>query len=179
MPIKDFVAFESPPASDFNRYFMQQDFVRKTANESVSSSTTSQDDDHLFFTPILNTDYWITMLIIYEGPGPDPGTTTGDLKISWSVPTGSTFDYVSDAIVSGATSGVFDVSRTAQVAPAGGTPGAGTLGAGNGAVALVKGLFRMGSTAGTFRFRWSQVTSSATPVIVRANSVLIARRLTT
>lgn len=179
MPIKDFVAGESPPASDFNRYFMQQDFVRKTSNESVTNSTTVQDDDHLFFTPILNTDYWITMYVVYEGPGPDPTVTTGDLKISWSVPTGSTFDYVSDAIISGATGGVYDVSRTAQIAPAGGTPGAGTLGAGNPAVALVKGLFRMGSTAGTFRFRWAQISANASAVTVRSNSVLIARRLTT
>lgn len=179
MPIKDFAFLESPPASDFNRYFMQQEFVRKPSNESVASSTTVQDDDDLFFVPILNTNYWITMYIIYDGPGPDPGVTAGDLKISWSVPTGSTFNYVSDAIVSGATGGVYDVSRTAQIAPAGGTPGAGTLGTGSPAVALVKGIFQMGSTAGTFRFRWAQITSSATAVTVRANSCLIARRLTT
>jgi hypothetical protein len=177
MPIKDFVALESPPASDFNRYFMQQEFIRKTSNESVANTTTVQDDDVLFFTPILNTDYWITMYIIYDGPGPSP--TEADLKISWSVPTGSTFDYVSDAITSGATSGVYDVSRTAQIAPSGGTPGAGTLGTTSPAVALVKGLFRMGSTAGTFRFRWAQITAHVTAVTVRANSVLIARRLTT
>lgn len=177
MPIKDFIQGESPPASDFNRYFMQQDFVRKLSNESVSSSTTVQDDDELFFTPILNTDYWVTMYIIYDGPGPTP--TEGDLKISWTVPTGSTFDYVSDAITSLATSGVFDVSRTAQIAPAGGTPGAGTLGVSSPAVALVKGIFRMGSTAGQFKFRWAQITSNGTAVTVRANSCLIARRLTT
>lgn len=177
MPIKDFTFLESPPASDFNRYFMQQEFIRKTSNESVSNTTTVQDDDQLFFTPILNTDYWITMYIIYDGPGPSP--TEADLKISWSVPTGSTFDYISDAITSLATGGVYDVSRTAQIAPAGGTPGAGTLGTGSPAVALVKGLFRMGSTAGTFRFRWAQITANATAVTVRANSCLIARRLTT
>lgn len=179
MPIKEFVPLESPPASDFNRYFMQQEFIRKTANESVASSTTVQDDDHLFFTPLLNTDYWITMYVIYHGPGPDPGVTGGDLKISWSVPTGSTFDYVSDAITSGATSGVFGVSRSHQFAPAGGTPGAGTLGVGSPAVALIKGIFRMGSTPGTFRFRWAQITSHGTAVTVRENSCLIARRLTT
>lgn len=178
MPIKDFIMGESPPASDFNRYFMQQEFVRKTLNESIANSTTSQDDDQLFFTPILNTDYWIAMYIIYDGTGPDP-TAGGDLKISWSVPTNSTFDYVSDAITSTATGGVYDVSRTAQIAPAGGTPGAGTLGTGSPAVALVKGIFRMGPTAGTFQFRWAQLTANATAVTVRANSCLIARRLTT
>lgn len=174
MPIKDFVALESPPASDFNRYFMQQEFVQKPSDESLSSSTTSQDDDHLFFTPILNTDYWITMFVIYDADA------AGDLKISWSVPTGSTFDYVSDAIGSGATtSGVFDVSRSWQVAPAGGTPTPGGVGSGTNVTVLIKGLFRMGSTAGTFRFRWAQGTSSAVATRVRARSVLIARRLTT
>ncbi len=177
MPIKDFVAGESPPASDFNRYFMQQEFIRKTVNESVANSTSPQNDDALQFVGILNTDYWITMYVIYDGPGPSP--TEADLKIAITVPTGATFDYVSDAIVSGATGGVYDVSRTAQIAPAGGTPGAGTLGAGNPAVALVKGLFRMGSTPGTFQFRWAQISANVNSITVRANSVLIARRLTT
>src|SRR3954470_12639098 len=122
MPIKDFVAGESPLASDFNRYFMQQIYVQKAFDESVASSTTSHDDTELFFTPILNTDYWITMFIIYDADA------AGDLKISWSVPTGSTFDYVSDAIGSAATTtSVFDVSRSHQFAPAGGTPTAGGI----------------------------------------------------
>ncbi len=174
MPIKDFSFLESPPASDFNRYFMQQEFVRKTADESVTSSTTIQDDDHLFFTPILNTNYWITMFVIYEADA------AYDLKISWSVPTGSTFDYVSDAIGSGATtSAVFDVSRSAQIAPAGGTPSPGGIGAGKWATFLVRGVFKMGPNAGLFRFRWAQLASGAVPTIVHANSCLIARRLTT
>lgn len=177
MPIKDFAALESPPASDFNRYFMQQEFIQKSADESLASSTTIQDDDHLFFTPILNTDYWITMFVIYDGAGPDP--TLGDLKISWSVPTGSTFDYISDGLISTATSGVFDVSRSAQIAPAGGNPTPGTIGTSSPVTALIKGVFRMGGTAGTFRFRWAQNTSNATATRVRAGSCLIARRLTT
>lgn len=174
MPIRDFVFGESPLASDFNRYFMQQHFVRKTADESVVNSTTSQDDDHLFFTPLLNTNYWITMFVVYEADA------ASDLKISWTVPTGSTFDYVSDAIGSGATtSGVFDVSRSWQVAPAGGTPSPGGIGAGKFVTFLVRGVFKMGSTAGTFRFRWAQAVAGAVPTIVHVNSCLIARRLTT
>lgn len=174
VPIKDFSFLESPPASDFNRYFLQQDFVRKTGDESTSLSTTVFDDAELFFTPILNTNYWVTMFVIYDADA------AGDLKISWGVPTGSTWDYVSDAIGSAATtSAVFDVSRSAQIAPAGGTPAPGGIGSGTNVTALIKGLFMNGPNAGNFRFRWAQATSSAVSTRVRARSVLIARRLTT
>lgn len=174
VPIKDFAFLESPPASDFNRYFMQQEFVQKPSDESVVNSTTNQDDDHLLFTPRLNTDYWITMFLIYDA------LAAADLKISWTVPTGSTWDYVSDAIGSAATtSSVFDVSRSYQFAPAGGTPTPGGVGSGSNVMALIKGLFQNGPNVGNFALRWAQGTASATATRVRARSCLVARRLTT
>lgn len=174
MPIKDFVMFESPPASDFNRYFMQQEFKIKPSDESIVNNAVSQDDDHLFFTPLLNTDYWITMFIIYDA------LAAADVRLGWGLPSGSTFDYLSDAIGSGATTtSVFDVSRTYQFAPAGGVPTAGGIGSGSNIMALVKGVFRNGGSAGNFTFRWAQGTANATASRVRARSCLIARRLTT
>lgn len=174
MPIKDFVMLESPPASDFNRYFMQQEFIIKPSDESIVNSTASQDDDALFFTPRLNTDYWITMYIIYDA------LAAADLRLLWGTPTGATFDYISDAIGSTATtSSVFDVSRTYQFAPAGGIPQAGGIGSGSNIMALVKGLLRNGGSPGNFTFRWAQGTANATATRVRARSCLIARRLTT
>ena len=173
MPIKNFSLLESPPASDFNRYFLQQVFVRKPSDESLASNMVVQDDNDLFFTPLLNTNYWITMFIIYDADA------AADLKLSWSVPTGSTFDYVSDALGSGASLGVFDVSRTYQFAPAGGTPSPGGIGSGSNVMALVKGVFQNGPNAGNFQLRWAQLASSAVATRVRARSCLIARRLTT
>lgn len=169
MPIRTFAAYERPSSADFNRYFMQQMHVIKASNESVTSSTTLQDDDELFFSVTANTDYWMVCLILYQA------STAGDLKGTWSAPSGSTLDWVSDALGSSATASIGSVSRTHQTLATTGQPGG--FGAFDG-VAICKGLLSIGSTAGTFRFRWAQLASDATATQVRSGSMVTLRRLT-
>lgn len=172
MPIRDFIPGERPSAADFDRYFMQQIHVVKPSDESRNTTTTLTADTHLFVPVLANTDYWVWCLIFYTGP-----STNGDLKIKFTGPSGVSFDWISDAIGSAATSTISTVSRNAQSIAAGGTPSAGTITGSNG-TCLVKGLLRVGSTAGNLTLTWAQLASSATDVTVFANSILIARRLT-
>ncbi|WP_068925048.1 hypothetical protein [Planobispora rosea] len=170
MPITDFVAGQTPNAADLNRYLMQQAHVIKPGIESVTSSTTLQNDDHLFLNVSANTDYWVQAFIIYNG------ATGGDLQIGWSAPTGSTFDWVSDGLSTAATTSTDEVSRTAQGVT--NAPSVGAVGSGNNCTVSPKGLLRVGANSGTLRLRWAQSVSSGTATQVTTNSFLMARRLT-
>lgn len=172
MAIRLFVAGESPSAADFNRYFMQQHVAMKTANESVTSSTVLQDDDHLFAPIVANRVYWVWCMIFYTGPS--TGAGGADLLMDWDGPTGTTFDWLSDSLGSATTASVSIVSRNLQTITS--TPAAGTV-SGVDTVAFVKGVLTCGSTSGNFRLQWAQSNSSGTAVTIYADSTLIIRRL--
>lgn len=170
MPITDFRPGQKPTGAELNRFLMQQAHVIKAANESVTSSTTPQTDDHLVLQVTANTDYWVQAFIIYNG------ATAGDLQIGWGAPTGATFDWVSDGLSVAATTTTDEVSRTAQGVS--NLPNVGAAGSGVLCVVAPKGLLRVGSNSGQLRLRWAQGTSSGTATQVMANSFLMARRLT-
>lgn len=171
MPIQifDHNVDAQPSATDFNRYFMQQHSVIKPSDESVTNSTTLQDDDALFAPVDANTDYWVWCIIFYTGP-----STNGDLKINWDGPSGATFTWVSDSLGSAATTTVGNLSRNDQDLSTSPAPATVAVDC----VAPVKGLLRIGGTAGTFKLTWAQATASATPCTIYAQSTLILRRLT-
>ncbi|MEV0993408.1 hypothetical protein [Nonomuraea sp. NPDC050202] len=171
MPVKVFSDGDRPTAADFNRHFMQQVHALKTADESVVSSTTMQDDDHLFVPVDANTVYWVTALILYSA------STAGDLKIGWSGPGGTSFEWVSDGFGSASSaSGVDTVSRSYQTL--GNTPAPGGNGTGVIVSCIPRGVLITGGSAGTFRFRFAQLASDPGATTVRAESILILRRLT-
>lgn len=69
--------------------------IDKVADETVSASTTFQDDDEIVFTGLLaGSTYELTGTAIYSG------TTGGGLKIQWSWPAGSSgyFSYGAQGI---------------------------------------------------------------------------------
>lgn len=171
MPIRIFNSGERPSASDFNRYFMQQHSVVKPSDESVVSSTTFQDDNHLFAPVDANTDYWIWCILFYTGAA-EP--VDGDLKIKWDAPSGSTLDWMSDGLGSATTNSVNILSRNHQTLA--NTPSPGTTGGDT--VSPIKGLLRVGGSAGTFKLTWAQLASTATPTSIYEGSTLIVRRLT-
>lgn len=174
MPIKTFGFRESPSAADFNRYFMQQIFVRKTTTESVTSSIAPQWDNELFADVEANTDYFVTMIVVYDGN--TAASAVGDLRSEFSGPAGSTFDYCSDSVWSGAATSVDQLSRTHQQMT--NNPGGGTMGAGTSLGAPFKGILRVSTLAGLFRYSWAQNTSSTVATRVLAGSIMMLRRLT-
>ncbi|MEU4576600.1 hypothetical protein [Nonomuraea sp. NPDC023979] len=173
MPIKTWSSGERPSAADLNRYPLQQAFRLKTADESVTSSITLQDDNHLFLSVAANTDYWVQGHLIYEGAA----NPSGDLQLGWSYPSGAAWTWVSDALGTGETASTGIISRTRQVGSGSSSPG--TVGAGVLVVAVPKGVLRVGSSSGFLKLRWAQLASSGTPTIVKTGSLLTIRRLTT
>lgn len=178
MPIKDWTAGERPSASDLNRYFMQQAHAIKSSDETVTSTTTLQDDDHLFLSVQAGTDYWVQAILIYNA------SAAADIKISFTGPSGATFDWVSDSLGSSiaAGSGAVDIiSRSLQALGSTPAPGGAEQPAGTrvDAVSVPKGILRIGANSGTLRLRWAQLASGSPGTILRAQSTLMMRRLTT
>lgn len=169
MAINDFsVGVPFPTALDLNTYLIQQQHVVKPSNESVTSSTTLQNDDHLALPMSANTIYFIQGMFIISG------AEAADMAFRWSVPSGAVFNWVSDTLGSSATaSATGQVSRTSQ----GNTnqPAFGLI-AGNITVVPFKGLIVVGSTGGVLRATWAQNVSSGTATIMREGSYMMARR---
>lgn len=142
--------------------------VRKTSNETVTSSTALQNDNELLAAVLANTLYRVDMFVIYDG------ATTGDIKLGFTAPAGATFDWTATAfdpaIGAGALIGSVKLSHStiASAEPA----GAVGTGAGNRSVARIAGWLLVAGTAGTFQFQWAQNASDATATTVLAGSVL-------
>jgi hypothetical protein len=157
-----------PTAADLNVYLIQQQHIVKPSDESVTSSITLQNDDHLVLPVSANTKYFVQGMLIYTG------ATAGDMGFKWSVPTGSTFDWCSDALGSAATSLTDQISHTAQASS--NQPSFGAIDAST-AVAPIKGLLIVGSSGGNLRATWAQGTSSGTATTMKAGSYVMARRV--
>jgi len=176
MPGEKIFAFEEVlDAADMTTYFVQQQVVMKIVDESVTSSTTLQDDNELQFAVDANTRYTIEFFLIYNT------LAAADLKAQYTVPAGASLTWVSDGIASGTTVTVDTVSRTAQfigsTPPAHGgveVPAATPVDM----IAFHKGLLTIGATAGTLKLQWAQQVSSATATYIRANSTMILTRIT-
>lgn len=170
MPIKNFVGGDpnDVAAAELNRYLIQSSHVIKTSNESVTSSTTVQNDDQLFLQVEANTNYWFMGLFIYTGDA------AGDFQVKFSSPSGSTLKWLSDALGAGATTTSDIVSRTMQGTSSG--PAFGCI-TGSDAIGIPKGLLQVGSSGGTFRLTWAQSVSSGTATTLKTGSMLMIRRL--
>lgn len=152
-----------PPPSEWNEWLVNVNWARKTALENVISSTTLQNDDHLFVPVQANAVYFMTALIKYDG------LDAADLKILFRLPTGATLNAQGTALVSGATSQqdiqtlpIFENASTVW----------GVLGAGATLFGTVTGVVVVGSTAGNVQVEWAQNASAATPTRLLANSFL-------
>lgn len=144
-------------------------FVRKTATESVTSSTVLQDDDALLFAVAAN-EVWIfeMFLVVF-------GDTTGDIKFAITVPAGATLLWGQFALDTGANNRLGNLN--AQAVGVSGTANL-PLEAGNVISAvLLKGTVVNGATAGNVVLQWAQAVSNAVATEVRANSYLIAHKI--
>ncbi len=145
--------------------------VIKQNTESVTSNTTPQDDDELFASVRANTDYIMTCVVMFAANASLSGgfDSTG-AKATFSGPTGATMGWStqvehtsSPSTVNAGPISVFYINsitgvadiRTFSVFPR---------------RVILRGLLRVSSTAGTFRFRWSQSTSNVEPLYVYGKS---------
>ena len=132
----------------------------KTADESVTSSTTYQNDDALFVAIDGSKNYRFDVDLFFDGAN---GTNIG---FKWTVPSGTTMIYqvvgnnTSDAVSVGH---VFDQTGNPQFA---------TTGAGTKQGAKFSGTVFGGGVDGTLQLQWAPLASSGTAMIVRLGSRL-------
>lgn len=146
-------------------------FALKAANESVTSSTTLQDDDELFVTVEADSIYVVHAVFLYDA------STAGDLKFTFTAPSGATFQWNS-SVAALATTGATSPGTTNFAGSDIGTNyGAGGAGAGTTLSAVTSGVLVTSSTAGAFRVQFAQFTSDATATRMLAGSFLHLRKV--
>lgn len=156
-------------------------FARKTADETVTSSTTLQDDDHL--TMALGVGTYVVQAMYHVS-----GAAAGDVKVAWAFSGTATASYrggqgpgvsTTDATAAAAAATTVGVVRAAA---AGGTTAAITSSVPYGVDGTnwshIQELGLMVVTvAGTLKVQWAQNTSNATGTIMRTGSWLWAHRV--
>lgn len=170
MAIKIFaVGSPIPTAADLNTYLIQQSHKIKAADES-RITTTLTNDSELVLPVQANTKYWAQCLLIYSG------VAAADMSFKWSVPTGSTFQWISDAMGTATTTFFGSISRTVQTASS--NPGFGCATAAAFLIAPCKGFLTVGSTSGNLRAQWAQsVLDAGNPTWMRAGSMISLKRI--
>lgn len=139
--------------------------VVKTATESVTSSTTLQNDDELSFSVVANTSYYIEVILVYDSPA---GGGTPDIKTQFALAAGA---FVSAQVfgvgVSNAEAATTqNVFNTAIVWGTGTTPRV-----------LRLEVFVRADTTTTLHFQWAQNVSGVNATRVLAGSTLSYRAL--
>lgn len=149
---------------------MIPDEVVKSTTETVTSSTTFQNDDELFLAGVANAQYHFTLLLLYSAG------TTEKFKMQFTAPAGATVNWgVHNAQVNVTSSGtVPDMSIQSRVLADSQQMGGGNL---TGNTAFIEGVFTTSSTAGNLTLQWAQITSGAPATQVRAGSVLKMKRV--
>lgn len=138
----------------------------KTADQTVTSSTTLVSDTALVVPVAANAVYWFMLTVLYKG-----GTLgAADLKPGWLVPSGTTLAGSTSGLGTGSTAVLAGyVTQAAWNPVAFGTDG--------GSINLsftVVGVAVTSATAGNLQFQWAQNTSSATATTVMKGSSLAA-----
>lgn len=140
-------------------------FVRKSADESVASSTVLQNDDHLFLPLAANGTFVVEGLLVYNGQTFAAGP--GDLKVDWTLPAGATMRWVRNGPGSNTPNGIdLVVTDNATIRALG------TYGAATDVGASFRGWITTGATAGTLQMRWAQNASTGVATTIRTGSFL-------
>lgn len=169
MALKTFVTGEVLTAADVNLYLVNSKFAQKTATESVTSSTAVQDDDELFVDVEANSIYELMCVLKYDG------ATAGDFRFTFTGPAGGGMTTLVHRLSTGAAASSDDAIVEGQTFA--GEDVAGALGSGTNCFLEVRGLVGVAGTAGTFRLRWAQGTSSGTATRLFAGSYICLRRV--
>lgn len=148
-------------------------FAIKSANESVTSSTTLQDDDHLTVSISATGTYTFDLTLFVAA-----GDSAADIKAGFTFPTG-TCHFVGTGPHTGAiTSGTSGVGEYFAITSA--TSGTSFLGYGISSGATIGIRLRgvlIATATGTLKLQWAQVTSSGTATTVLAGSHMTVNRV--
>lgn len=137
----------------------------KTVDEPLNTNASVQDDDHLFVAVEASKTYAVYGRLWWTSTSQTP-----DIRVGFSGPTGATMTHSLIGQPTSATSGTGTVDT--GVATAIGTEH--TRGTINGDLTgFLVGTLVVSTTAGTFRLRWSQATSDAANVTLKAGSWIV------
>jgi hypothetical protein len=141
------------------------------AGAAINNSSALVDDPELQLPVVANAVYRMAARIRYDA------TTSSDVKIGWSGPTGATMTWSTDAYPSsvaaaGASSAIVRNTFALTNGVALGATNAGTT-----LVAFPSGVLRTGTNAGTLKFRWAQNLAEVSDAWVRIDSWLELQRL--
>lgn len=139
------------PAARFNQ------IAWKTADETITSSTSFQNDDHLVVALAANAVYLMRLQLMYSA------ATAADMKTEFSVPSGTTGELKVGAFGSGVAAAADLPNLTDTVIFDGNALDA---------MAFMFGTVTTSATAGDIRLRWAQQTSNGTGTILRAGSYI-------
>jgi hypothetical protein len=147
-------------------------YVAKTADESVTSSTTLQNDDHLFFTVDAAGTYVFDVWLY----GTSAANAAGDLKVGFTFPTGTCHMGGAGASINLAADSI-DSGEWLAFAPA--TSGSTVTQFGLSTAVTqshVHGTL-IATATGTLRLQWAQFSSSASASTLKAGSHMLVRRV--
>jgi hypothetical protein len=138
--------------------------VIKTADESVTSSTTVQNDNHLVLAVTASTNYLVEAWVACDG---NSGGSGPNLKVSWAGPTGATMRWgwgLEDELSSDTGTWETTISTTETISSS-------DFG-GDDVLVFVKGVLQVSTTAGSLQLKWAQASSSSTATRVFTGSAL-------
>ncbi|WP_276979803.1 hypothetical protein [Flavobacterium filum] len=133
----------------------------KPSRETVTSSTTLQNDNDFTFELKANTTYAINSTGIFSAP------SSGGIKWAFSAPSGSS-GRITIRSLNSSSNEYFD----ADIITGAGNSAA-AIGATSFFTTIMHGFITTGSTAGTFTFQWAQNTSNATGTYIERGSIMI------
>ena len=143
--------------------------VRKTADESVTSSTVLQNDDVLLF-PVAANEIWLFRLgLVYTGI-----QATGDIKLAFTFPAAG--EIAASAVLRDA-SGTFVYKDWTGTTTPSSSQIAEAIGATVKRYLPIEGIFINAGTGGNVTLQWAQGASNATATTMRINSTLWAVKL--
>ncbi|MFJ5967877.1 hypothetical protein [Streptomyces sp. NPDC093060] len=162
---------------------MQPQVGRKTADTSITASTTPVADPHITFNVEAGAVYTWVGWVKYDG------ATGGDILLTFTAPSGALGEWAGHGAgitVIGAqstptletdtvrTNGYMQRTESNDVTQ---SRSFGALGVGNALTVFLKGTLRVASTAGTFALSWAQNASNATATTLYTDSYISLQRI--
>lgn len=139
----------------------------KTSNESVTSSTTFQDDNDFFLSVEANALYVVELYLSIVG------NTSGDFKMQWTVPSGTDGIRWRQTLVTGAAADTDNKSQIDTIS--GGSSASGVLSTTSPRAFLSEIMsVDTAGTSGTLTLQWAQNGSNANPTTIQAGSFMRA-----
>jgi hypothetical protein len=139
--------------------------VRKTADETVTSSTALQNDNELNFAIGAGETWFFDAWLIVSCPSATP-----DIKVAFTTPTGASLHW------SGIADGNVGTDHE-MISTSGGSDNFAITGGATKDSLRLHGVVQNGATPGTVRLQWAQAASNANAVMVETFSYLRIRKL--